>query len=130
MDKIHSDYEELKRELEEFQQEKERIRRMIGSIGGQKYSHRDNIINVVFLVVIISLFILEVTAKILPPMISIELSVFLVSIKIVWMMHQQHRYNHFVFWILNTIEFRVNQVNGAVVKMQKSVDEYRTADET
>lgn len=129
MDQIHSDYEALKQELEEFQQEKERIRRMIGSIGGERYSHRDNIFNIVFLVMIMTLFTLEITAKILPSMISIELSVFLVSVKIVWMMHQQHRYNHFVFWILNTIEFRVNQVNGAVVKMQKSLETVKNGEE-
>ncbi len=101
--------DELRKELEEFNKERDRIRHMIGSIGGQKYSRRDNWINAVFLTVILTFFFLELTTKFLPPLISLEISVLLVSIKIVWMIHSQHRYNHFVFWILNSIEFRLNE---------------------
>ncbi len=102
--------EELRREIEEFNREKERIKMLIGSIGGESYSRRDNIINIAFIVIILSLFVLEITTHWLPENISLEVSVLLVSIKIVWMIHSQHKYNHFVFWILNTIEFRVNEV--------------------
>lgn len=92
----------------------DRIRHLIGEIGGTRYSKKDNIINFVFLGVIITLFILEQTTHFLPPMISLEVSVLLVSIKIIWMIHSQHKYNHFVFWILNSIEFRVNEVSSAI----------------
>lgn len=111
--------EELREELEEFNKERDRIRHMIGSIGGQKYSRRDNWINVVFLTVILTFFVLEMTTKFLPPLISLEVSVLLVSVKIVWMIHSQHRYNHFVFWILNSIEFRLNESASQMKRIEK-----------
>lgn len=107
-------------ELDIFNSERDRIRHLIGEIGGTRYSKKDNIINLIFLGVIITLFVLEQTTHFLPPMISLEVSVLLVSIKIVWMIHSQHRYNHFVFWILNSIEYRVNELSSSVKKMNIS----------
>ena len=119
----HDEWEENKAQLEaeiaEFNKEKEEIKALIGNVGGKSYSHRDNIINFAFLAIIITLFTLEITTHWLPEFISLEISVLLVSIKIVWMIHSQHRYNHFIFWILNTIEYRVNDVGKRVQKMEK-----------
>ena len=103
--------EELRRDIEDFNAEKERIKELIGKVGGAAYSRRDNIINIAFLIIIVTFFLLEITTKFLPAYISLEISVLLVSIKIVWMIHSQHRYNHFVFWILNTLEFRINDMS-------------------
>ncbi len=110
-------------EIEEFQREKEKIRTLIGHIGGKKFSRRDNVINAIFLAVILILFVMEITTHWLPSFISLELSVLLVSIKIVWMMHSQHQYNHFVFWILNSIEFRVNDGSKKMSKIVKLCEE-------
>lgn len=113
--------EQLQAEIAEFNREKEEIKALIGGIGGKSYSHRDNIINFVFLGLILVLFVLEITTHWLPAFISLEVSVLLISIKIVWMIHSQHKYNHFIFWILNTIEFRVNDVGKRVQKMEKII---------
>lgn len=113
--------ENLRAEIDEFNREKESIKAMIGQVGGKAYSKRDNIINLVFLSVIITLFTLEITTHFLPEFISLEISVLLVSIKIVWMIHSQHRYNHFVFWILNTLEFRMNDIAKKVRAIETSV---------
>jgi hypothetical protein len=52
----------------------------------------------------------------LPPLFSIEIGILLISIKIVWMIYKQTKVEHFQFWILNSIEFRLNnlsrQING------------------
>jgi len=117
--------EELRQEINEFDQEKERIRALIGGIGGKKYSKRDNAINIVFLLLILTLFLLEITTHWLPAFISLEVSILLVSVKIVWMIHSQHKYNHFVFWILNTIEFRINQVSKKQQDMNKALQELK-----
>ena len=113
--------EDLRSEIEEFNREKESIKALIGQVGGKAYSKRDNVINLVFLSVIIVLFTLEITTKFLPAYISLEISVLLVSIKIVWMIHSQHKYNHFVFWILNTLEFRMNDMAKRVRSIESSV---------
>ena len=114
---------ELEAEIQQFEREKEEIKALIGNIGGKTYSKRDNIINFAFLAIILTLFTLEITTHWLPEYISLEISVLLVSIKIVWMIHSQHKYNHFIFWILNTIEFRVNDVGKKVQKMEKLMKE-------
>jgi hypothetical protein len=121
MDELREKEEELKRELEEFQKEKDKIKVLIGNIGGAQFSKKDTIINVVFLSIIILLFTIEITTHWLPSFISLELSVLLVSIKIVWMIHSQNRYNHFVFWILNSIEFRQNDIAKRMRKLEKAV---------
>ncbi len=113
--------QELLAELEEYNREKERIRAMLGKIGGKDYSHRDNIINMVFLGIILVLFTLEITTHFLPSYVSLEVSVLLVSIKIVWMIHSQQKFNHFQFWILNTLEFRVNDMTKRVRKIEKQI---------
>ena len=110
---------QLEEEIAEFNREKEEIKALIGNIGGRSYSKRDNIINMVFLGLILTLFVQEITTHWLPAFISLEISVLLVSIKIVWMIHSQHKYNHFIFWILNTIEYRVNDVGKRVQRMEK-----------
>jgi hypothetical protein len=46
----------------------------------------------------------------LPPLFSIEVGLLMVSVKIIWMIHKQSKVEHFQFWILNSIEFRVNDV--------------------
>ncbi len=114
--------EQLEEEIKEFNKEKEQIKALIGNIGGHSYSRRDNIINFVFLGLIITLFTLEITTHWLPEFISLEISVLLVSIKIVLMIHSQHKYNHFIFWILNTIEYRINDAGKRVQKIEKMLD--------
>lgn len=114
--------EQFEREIDDFNREKEEIKALIGNIGGKSYSHRDNIINFGFLAIIITLFTLEITTHWLPEFISLEISVLLVSIKIVWMIHSQHKYNHFIFWILNTIEYRINDVGKRVQKVEKLME--------
>jgi hypothetical protein len=67
------------------------------------------------------MFVLEITTHWLPEFISLEISVLLVSIKIVWMIHSQHKYNHFIFWILSTIEYRINDAGKRVQNIEKMI---------
>ncbi|OQY10385.1 MAG: hypothetical protein B6I28_01070 [Fusobacteriia bacterium 4572_132] len=116
---------ELRRELEEFKREKKRIRQMLGQIGGKNTSKRHIIINGSFLILILILFFLELTTHFLPSNISLEISVLLVSIKIVWMIHSQQKVSHFEFWILNSIEFKVNEISKRIRKIEKEVKEIK-----
>lgn len=113
---------ELLKEIEEFNKERDRIRKTIGEIGGIRYSRKDNVINGIFLTIILLLFISEVATRWLPTYISIEVGILLVSIKIVWMIHAQQKYNHFVFWILNSIEFRQNEMAHKIRDLEQKLD--------
>ena len=111
--------EDILKEIEEYNRERDQIKSMLGRIGGEKYSKTDMIINIAFLSLIVLLFTLEITTKFLPTYISIEVSVLLVSIKIVWMIHSQHKFNHFQFWILNSLEFRMNNMYSRIKKIER-----------
>ncbi len=113
---------ELRREIEEFHIEKNRVREVIGKIGGKINSRVDTGINIAFLLIIATLFVLEVTTSLLPVLISLEIGVLLVSIKIVWMIHNLHKFYHFQFWVLNSIEFRLNDIVKKVRGIEDSVN--------
>ncbi len=101
---------ELLEEIESFKKEKEKIKKLIGSIGGKNFIKKDRLLNYILLIVVVGIFILEITTKFMPPYISLEVAVLLVSIKIVWLINNISKMDHFQFWILNSIEFRLNML--------------------
>jgi hypothetical protein len=117
--------EELLRELEEYKREKEQVRQIIGQIGGYNDSKKEKIINITFIIAIGVLFSFDMLRHIfyfelpLPPLVSIELGIFLISVKIIWMMYKQTKVEHFQFWILNSLEFRMTDLQKKI----KSIDE-------
>ena len=109
--------EEL-RELEDFKKERERLRHLIGGIGGVAHSKRDTWVNYVFLAVVLLLLAHDLfQLEILPGSMSLEIGVFLVSFKIIYMIHQSAQVNHFEFWVLNSIEFRLNSLEDDIEKL-------------
>jgi len=118
---------ELEDELRRFQEEKEKIRNIVGQIGGTGSRKREKIITIVFVVILVLLFVADVSRHILhiavplPPLFSLEVGVLLVSVKIIWMIHNQTRVEHFQFWILNSIEFRIDQMTNRLHEIEKKV---------
>ena len=113
--------QELERELEEFKREKERVKNLLGSLGGNVTGKKEIVINVGFLLVVLTFFVLEVTTHFLPPFVSLEVGLLFLSIKIVWMMYSAHRVSHFQFWILNSIEYRVNQLDKKLNEIDRRI---------
>lgn len=125
MEKIPNDFEEelddLKKELENFQQEKERVRAIIGKIGGVPTFHT-KIVNTVFVFLIVcplivSLFMRnsEIT------LITIEIATVALSVKILYMMHCQNRVNHFQIWMQSAIEWRINEIMKLIRQINDKV---------
>ena len=115
----------LRQELEQYRNEKERIRRIIGQIGGKRSRKKEQVINIVFILVVALLFgfdvlreKLHITIIDIPTIVSIELAVFLVSLKIIWMIHRQTKVEHFQFWILNSIEFQINMLSQKLKEIE------------
>jgi len=117
---------ELMRELEEFKEEKERVRNLLGSIGGSSQNRREHLINMTFLAIVLVFFVLELTTHFLPSYISLEIGVLLVSIKIILLIHSASKANHFSFWILNSIEFRMNEINKRTLIMEKDLKKIKS----
>ncbi len=122
------DTQALQDELEQFRKEKEQIKRLVGQIGGAKSNRRDEVFNVIFMALIFAMFVVDVLRHVfhidvpLPPLFSLELGVLLVSVKIIWMIHKQTKVEHFQFWILNSIEFRLNELGRRLRSIEDSLN--------
>jgi len=122
----------LKAELDQFKKEKEKIRVLMGQIGGKEQQKHDKWINRIFISAIVLIGIndvLHVIGGLHPPIpteLSLGIAVLLVSIKIIWMMHKATKVEHFQFWILNSIEFRLNDVAKQVRTLEKTIKKYHT----
>ena len=114
--------EELEKEIAEFKKEKERVRKIIGTIGGKKKTTVEKAVNLSFLTIVLIVFTLGVLHKI-GFVLSVEIGVLLVSLKIAWMIFEQQKINHFQFWILTSLEYRVNEIHKKVVNLEKRMNE-------
>jgi hypothetical protein len=82
------------------------------------------ILNGVFVAIIVGLLTVDVLRHAahlpvpFPPLLLLEAGVLLVSIKIVWMLHAQTRVEHFQFWILSSLEFRLGEVARALRRIE------------
>lgn len=118
----------LKEELKQFQTEKEKIRNIVGGVGGAAKTKHANTINVLFIAAIAGLFLLDIVHHVLdintylPPLLAVQLGVLLVSVKIIWMIHRQTKIEHFQFWILNSIEFRLNDIAKTMKEISRRLD--------
>jgi len=115
----------LKAELEHYKTERERIRTIVGQVGGKTSKQRDFIINMVFLTLVMAAFAFDVLRSVLgwhvpyvPPHILLEVAVLLVSLKIIWMIHKQSKVDHFQFWILSSIEFQINMLSRRMTDLE------------
>lgn len=119
----------LKDELKQFKAEKEKIRQLVGQIGGKQSELQDKIINTVFILVLVALFSADILRHFFhihlpfPTLFSLEVGILLVSIKIIWMLHRQTKVEHFQFWILQSIEFRLNDLSKKIKKIEKILSE-------
>lgn len=109
---------QFREELDEFQKEKERIRSIVGQIGGANNSQH-KMINLLFVVLIIALLILGVVLQKITLFLTLEVAVLLGIFKLIWMFYEAQRASHFQFWILNSLEYRINEVDRKVKKIEK-----------
>ncbi len=109
---------DLKQELEHFQQEKERVRAIIGKIGGVP-KFRTKLINVIFIIIIAVSVVGSIIGGEKTRLLMIELATVTLSIKIIYMIHLQMRVNHFQFWILSSLEWRLNEGMRHIKQLQK-----------
>ena len=109
---------DLKQALENFEQEKERVRAIIGSIGGVP-KFRTKLTNILFIAVIIAAGGVSIIADEKLRLLMIELTTVMLSLKIIYMIHIQTRVNHFKFWILSAIEWRINEMMVQIKQLNR-----------
>ena len=109
-------------EADVLRKERDQIRQRIGAIGGTGRKKIDRTINIVFLSIVVILFVLEVGFHLVPALMSLEIAVFLVSIKLVIVMTSMQKVSHYEFWILNTIDFRISQLENDLRRIRKDME--------
>ena len=108
--RFEHEIEELRQEIEEFQREKERIRSIVGQIGGVPILRTKIVEVVILLLVILSLIISLLVEGFIWRLAMIEVAIALVSFKLIIMMRNQARVTHFQLWILSSLEWRLNEI--------------------
>jgi ABC-type multidrug transport system fused ATPase/permease subunit len=117
-EKTEDEISDLKQALENFEHEKERVRAIIGSIGGVPH-FRTKLINALFIVIIILASAISIVSGDKLRLLMIDLTTVMLSVKIIYMIHIQMRVNHFKFWILSAIEWRINEITIQLKQLNK-----------
>jgi hypothetical protein len=113
----HEEIQDLKEELEKFIEEKERVRMIVGKIGGIPAFHT-KLINIAFAASIVIFLTVSAIFRQHRPL-MMELTIVALSIKIVFLIHLQSKVGHFQLWVLSAIEWRMNEMMKIVKKLQK-----------
>jgi len=130
-----TDFSSIQEELEHYRAEREKIRIVVGVFGGAAGSRLDRTLNILFISLVVGLFTVDafqyfhLIPQMWPPELSVEVALLLVSIKIIWMIYQQSRVEHFQFWILNSIEFRLTELGRRMQKMETAITDKRTPED-
>jgi len=118
---LESELEDLRKELENFQKERERIRAIVGTIGGMPKTQA-HVINALFIVVVALSVMVSLLAGKEWQLPMIEVATVTLSIKIIYLIHSQMRVAHFVFWILSSLEWRINEIMRQLREIRKQTD--------
>ncbi len=118
---LTEELDDLKKELEAFEKEKERVRSIVGQIGGVPKT-RVRLINILFVIVMVVSVAISIVADEKWRLLMIELATVTLSIKIIYLIHAQMRVAHFEFWILSSLEWRVNEVMKQLRQLKKDIN--------
>ncbi|OQX53697.1 MAG: hypothetical protein B5M53_06675 [Candidatus Cloacimonas sp. 4484_209] len=110
-----------KEEIERFLADREKIRKIVGNIGG-KPTRNERIVNIIFFAIVAALFIISFIPHGISKIIGIEIAIFLVSLKLVYFLYNEARVNHFQFWVLSTLEWRINDISKTLKEIMKMLE--------
>jgi len=116
-----NDMKDLRREeLEEFVREKEKIRQIVGRIGG-KPTRMSKVITVLMIVFIVTTL---VAAPFLPGELelpAVEVGIVLLSLKIFFFLQNEAKVTHFQFWMLTSLEWRMNDMAKRLARIDENI---------
>ncbi|MGD2279192.1 MAG: hypothetical protein PVH45_03735 [Candidatus Omnitrophota bacterium] len=100
----------LEDEIRDFETERDNIRKIIGRIGGVP-TPKARVVNVVFIMLVLAVFGASIVWGGRMRFFMIELGILLLSVKFVYFLESYIKLNHFQFWILSSLEWRLDQVD-------------------
>ena len=115
---------DLESVMQDFENDKEKVRNIIGKIGGRGKKEKllDSIVNIIFLVVTIAVFLSSYFIKSIDKLLTIEIGVLLVSFKVLLMVYKQEKVFHFQFWVLSSLEFMLTQIEKRTRKIERLLE--------
>ncbi|MHC4914648.1 MAG: hypothetical protein ACYTGB_04070 [Planctomycetota bacterium] len=108
---VEEELEDLRHEIEHFQNEKERVRKLVSHMGGVP-TFNTKVYNVTFILALVVCFVVSLVwfEHELIRLAMIEAATALVSLKLLLLMHNQSKVNHLQLWILTSAEWRLNEI--------------------
>lgn len=113
--RVDEEIEDLKSEMESFKREKERVRAIVGKIGGMP-NFNTKIFNIIFIVLILLCLVVSLMSAGILRLAMLELAIAALSGKLIFLIHNQSRVNHFQLWILSSVEWQLNEILKEVKK--------------
>ncbi|MEM9424495.1 MAG: hypothetical protein AAF975_06890, partial [Spirochaetota bacterium] len=98
----------LQEEIQFYQREQAQVETVLGKLGGVQSRKKERILNVVILFIALSVFVLDVVFELFDPIYAVEFGILLVSVKIIMLINSLSKMSHFNFWILHSIDLRIN----------------------
>ncbi len=114
---VESEMEDLKHEIERFREEKERVRTIVGQIGGMPTIHT-KAFNIIFIVLLIVSVLLSLVSDGRLRLAMIELAITAISIKLLYLVNSQSRVSHFQLWVLSSLEWQINELSKVVRSLE------------
>ena len=115
--------EELEAEIHSFEQDREKIRSIIGRIGGMPTTAA-RIINIVFIILVLAVFAMSIVWGGKVRFFMIEAGILLLSLKLVYFLESHMRLNHFQFWILSSLEWRLDKIEKKLNEILKKTQDH------
>ena len=100
----------LEDEIRDFETERDNIRKIIGRIGGVP-TPKARLVNIVFIMLVLAVFAASIVWGGRMRFFMIELGILLLSVKFVYFLESYIKLNHFQFWILSSLEWRLDQID-------------------
>ena len=116
--KLDRELQELLEEIEAFKKEKERVRSIVGRIGGVP-SFNSRLANILFTILVIISLVVSIFVKDELRFAVIDLAIGIISFKIIYIVHQLMRANHFELWILPSIEWKITEIHKELKRLSK-----------
>lgn len=118
----------FEKELENIKTEKDKIRKILEVAGAKTPGKIDRLVNIFFVLFAATVFLLDILKNAYNFQISyismdslLTMVILIVCIKILINIHIQAKINHFQFWILNSLEFRLNDISKKLNSIDKNI---------
>ena len=115
--RLEEEIEDLRHELEDFKKEKERVRMIVGKVGAIP-TFNTKAFNIIFFILVIASLVVSIIAKGTLRLAMSELAIAAISFKLIFLMHNQSRVNHFQLWILTSLEWRLNEMMKEIKELK------------